>query len=58
MEVCWQVTGVRHDPVAAHRSFEVRAPKSAGDRGRFIDPVAYGAPAEREIAQNDERLGQ
>ncbi len=56
MEVCWQVTGVRHDAVAQARGFDVRVPKSGEDRGRYLDPAAHGAADDREIGPRDEKL--
>jgi len=55
-KVCWQVTGVRHDAVAAQRGFDVRVPKTGDDRGHYLDAVAHGVPAELEIGPRDERL--
>jgi hypothetical protein len=51
MKVCWQVTGVRHDAVAARAASDVRVPKSAEDRGRYLDPVAHGAPEDLRIGR-------
>ena len=55
MKVCWQVTGVRHDAVAARAGSEVRVPKSAEDRGRYLDPAAQGAPEDLRIGRLDEK---
>ncbi len=55
MKVCWQVTGVRHDAVAAKAGSEVRVPKSAEDRGRYLDPAAHGASADLRIGRRDEK---
>jgi len=55
MKVCWQVTGVRHDAVATRAGSEVRVPKSAEDRGRYLDPVAQGAPEDLRIGRVDEK---
>lgn len=47
LKVCWQLTGVRHDPTARRLEFEAVRPKPAIERGRYLDPVAYGQPASR-----------
>jgi len=45
--VCWQVTGVRHDPSAQRNPLVVEQDKSVGELGRFADPSAFGhAPSE------------
>jgi len=49
MEVSWQVTGVRHDPVAQHYAIQVEERKSDSERGKYLRPDAYGAPVEMGI---------
>jgi hypothetical protein len=49
MEVSWQVTGVRHDPVAERYAIQVEERKSDSDRGKYLRPDAYGAPEEMRI---------
>jgi hypothetical protein len=44
-EVCWQVTGVRHDASAQRSPLRVEATKARADRGRYLDPAAFGKPA-------------
>jgi hypothetical protein len=49
MKVSWMVTGVRHDPSAKRNQFAVEEMKAEADRGKYLDPVAYGKPAELGI---------
>jgi hypothetical protein len=49
LEVSWQVTGIRHDPSALANPVAVEAPKPAKDRGRYLDPQAFGQPKEKAI---------
>jgi hypothetical protein len=42
--VCWQVTGVRRDASARTHPLRVEATKGRGDRGRYLDPEAFGKP--------------
>jgi hypothetical protein len=44
-EVCWQVTGVRHDASAKRSPLRVEQAKARADRGRYLDPAAFGKPA-------------
>jgi hypothetical protein len=47
--VSWQVTGIRQDPYANKHRIQVEVAKTAGQRGRYIHPDAYGQPPERGI---------
>ena len=47
MKVSWQVTGVRHDPYAKAHPLQVSVQKSLDERGYYLHPELYGAPAER-----------
>src|SRR5581483_8262152 len=49
VEVSWQVTGVRSDPYAKAHPFQAERAKSAAERGRYVDPAAYGQPASAAI---------
>ena len=51
LKVSWQVTGVRIDPDAQSRPFQAVRAKQAEDRGRFVNPEAYGLPATRSIGR-------
>jgi hypothetical protein len=48
-KVSWQVTGVRKDPWAVANPLVVEAPKPERDRGFYLHPELYGAPAERQM---------
>jgi hypothetical protein len=49
VEVSWQITGVRQDAWAnAHRT-PVEQQKNARERGYYLHPELYGAPAEASI---------
>jgi hypothetical protein len=49
MEVSWQVTGVRHDASAMAHPTVVEETKGAAERGLYLDPAAFGLPAEKGI---------
>jgi hypothetical protein len=42
--VCWQITGVRHDPSATMHPLVVEQDKPDTETGRFVDPIAYSRP--------------
>jgi hypothetical protein len=44
-KVCWQVTGVRQDASAKRSPLRVEQAKARADRGRYLDPAAFGKPA-------------
>ena len=50
MKVSWQVTGVRHDAYAKAHPLQVSVEKSSDERGYYIHPELYGAPAEKSLA--------
>jgi hypothetical protein len=50
MKISWQVTGVRHDAYARAHPLAVVANKSKAERGYYIHPELYGAPAEKSLA--------
>jgi hypothetical protein len=50
LEVSWQVTGIRHDPYAKANRIPVTEMKPADQRGRYLNPEAYGKPAEQGLA--------
>lgn len=41
-KVSWLLTGRRHDPVSEHYPFEIERAKTAGERGKYYEPEAYG----------------
>jgi len=49
MEVSWQVTGIRQDAYAKTNRIVVEQAKSAGERGYYLHPTAYGLPEEKGI---------
>lgn len=49
MEVSWQVTGIRHDAVANAHRIPVEQAKPAAERGLYLDPQAFGQPAQKGI---------
>lgn len=50
MKVSWQVTGVRHDAYAKAHPLQVSVDKPEEERGYYIRPELYGAPAEMGLA--------
>jgi hypothetical protein len=49
MKVSWQVTGIRHDPIADLKRIKVEEYKSDTERGLYLYPEAYGQPKEEGI---------
>jgi hypothetical protein len=47
--VSWQVTGIRHDPLAESRRIAVEEDKKAHEIGRYLHPEAYGLSRESGI---------
>ena len=47
--VCWQVTGVRHDPFARDNPLEVEVAKAHSEVGLYLHAESYGVPAERSL---------
>ena len=41
IKVCWQVTGIRHDPYAVAHRLPVEQEKSDAERGRYLHPELY-----------------
>jgi hypothetical protein len=50
MEVSWQVTGVRQDAWANAHRIPVEQVKPEKERGSYLHPELFGAPAEKSIA--------
>jgi hypothetical protein len=50
VEVSWQVTGVRHDAWADAHRIPVEVAKPAKERGSYLHPELFGAPASRSLA--------
>ncbi|MGA9643164.1 MAG: hypothetical protein WBQ72_17335 [Terriglobales bacterium] len=49
MEVSWQITGIRQDAWANAHRIPVEEEKDASERGFYLHPELYGAPAEKQI---------
>jgi trimeric autotransporter adhesin len=49
-EVSWQVTGIRHDAWANVHRIPVEIAKPAAERGSYIHPELFGAPASKSVA--------
>ena len=49
VKVSWQVTGIRQDVYANAHPVVVEVDKNARDRGHYLHPELYGAPAESSI---------
>lgn len=47
MQVCWQVTGIRHDRWASAHRVPVEQDKPAAERGRYLHPELYGESEEK-----------
>jgi hypothetical protein len=44
VEISWQVTAVRHDPLAEARPTRVIVAKPRADQGKYVNPQLYGKP--------------
>jgi len=55
MTVSWQVTGVRHDPVALANGISVEQDKLPHEYGKYMHPEAYGMPATAAVHYHEER---
>ncbi|MGA8489370.1 MAG: hypothetical protein WB711_03045 [Terriglobales bacterium] len=49
VEVSWQVTGIRQDAWANAHRIPVEVAKAPADRGLYLHPELFGAPAEKNI---------
>ena len=49
VEVSWQVTGIRHDAYAAAHRIPVEEEKPLQERGKYLHPELFGAPAEKAV---------
>ena len=54
-EVSWQVTGVRHDPLAVASRMTVELDKPASEVGKYMHPEAYGMPLTAGVDYHEER---
>jgi hypothetical protein len=55
MVVSWQVTGVRHDPLAVASRMLVEQDKPASEVGKYMHPEAYGMPVTAGVDYHEER---
>ena len=53
LEVSWQVTGIRHDAYADAHRIQVEEEKPAQERGKYLHPELFGAPAEQTIGYRE-----
>jgi hypothetical protein len=51
MKVCWQVSGIRSDPLAEANPMVVEEDKPEEERGRYLHPELYGEPEEQRITR-------
>jgi len=49
LKVSWQVTGIRHDAYANKNRIKVEEMKSPAERGKYLNPTAFGEPKEMGI---------
>jgi hypothetical protein len=49
MEICWQVTGIRHDPWITAHPFVVEQAKAATERGYYVHPEVYNQTQDKDI---------
>ena len=49
VEVSWQVTGIRQDAYANAHRIQVEVEKDPQQRGRYIDPLAFGKPEQLQL---------
>jgi hypothetical protein len=49
MKVSWQVTGIRHDPVAEAHRIPVEEIKPPHERGLYVHPELYGHPEQEGV---------
>ena len=54
-KVSWQVTGVRHDPVALASRMSVEVDKRSHEAGKYLNPEAYGKPVTMGVDYHEER---
>ncbi len=55
MEVSWQITAVRRDPVASREPLAVESPKPATEVGRYVNPELFGRPASAAVGYEEEK---
>ena len=53
MKVSWMLTGVRHDAWANANRAKVEIEKSADEKGKYLNPEAFGMPESMRIDHSD-----
>lgn len=56
VEVNWQISGRRHDPTSEHFPMQVERSKNQHERGRYLEPAAFGKGPEWAIARGSQVL--
>jgi hypothetical protein len=56
VKVSWQVTGIRRDAYAERHRIPVEEWKNDDERGRYLNPEAFGAPEERGVEHLPSRV--
>ena len=55
MEVSWQITAVRSDPLAAREPMGVETAKPPAEIGKYVNPELYGQPVSAAIGYESEK---
>jgi len=55
LKISWQVTGIRHDPLAVAQRIQVEEDKSVTEAGKYLHPEAYGLSEEMSV-EYEERM--
>jgi len=53
MKVSWQVTGIRHDPIADNHRIIVEVDKTNEERGKYQNPEVYGFSSSEGIGYQE-----
>lgn len=56
LEVSWMLTGIRKDPYAEAHRIQVEVEKRPHEKGRYLFPDLYGAPAELRLGQVNSKV--
>lgn len=51
IQVNWMLSGVRKDPTSNHRPMQVERMKSGYEKGKYLDPEAYGLGPEHSMVE-------
>jgi hypothetical protein len=58
MKISWQVTGIRHDPVADANRIPVEEYKRPEYRGKYLYPEAYGQPRSMAVYRDPREVAR